>query len=40
MAKQYTEKNLKVLNAFHFVLGYKISTITKGLKNIVVRVVD
>ena len=40
MAKQYTEKNLKVLNAFHFVLGYKLSTITKGLKNIVATVRD
>lgn len=38
--KQHTEKNLKILNAFQFVLGYKLPAITERLKNTTAKIRD
>ena len=40
MTKQHTEKNLKILNAFQFVQGCKLSAITERLKNITAKIRD
>lgn len=40
MTKQHTEKNLKILNAFQFVQGYKLSAITERLKNTTAKIRD